>query len=253
MAYLSSSQITLYMQCSLKYKFQYIDLLPKPFKSSGLAFGSALHSALSWFHRESMNNGGVSLEKLYKIFDADWYSQRTETEIRYKENEEEEKLIVLAKEMLALYYKLPPQKAKGTDVFFSVPLDEPENGRSLIDLEGFIDLIEEGEAITEFKTSAQMLDSREVDQSLQLTIYSYAYEKLYQKPPRMLKLVDFVKSKKPKLIVFETKRDNNSYMRLFGVALQVINGINQKVFFPRTGFWCKDCEYAEECQAWKGN
>ncbi len=36
---------------------------------------------------------GVSLEKLYKIFDADWYSQKTETEIRYKNREEEMKVI----------------------------------------------------------------------------------------------------------------------------------------------------------------
>jgi putative RecB family exonuclease len=251
--YLSNSQINLYSQCSLKYKFQYVDLLPKPFKPSGLAFGSAIHSALSWFHREAMTNG-VSLEKLYKIFDADWYSQRTETEIRYKNGEEEMKLVFMAKEMLALYCQLPPRRAKGIEVPFSVPLIDSGNGKSpSIDIEGVIDLIEEGDVITEFKTSAQMMDSKDADESLQLTIYSYAYERLYQKPPKMLKLIDFVKSKKPKLIVLETKRDTASYKRLYGVTFQVQKGINLKIFFPRTGFWCKDCEYAEQCQSWRGN
>jgi CRISPR/Cas system-associated exonuclease Cas4 (RecB family) len=254
MEYLSNSQINLYSQCSLKYKFQYVDLLPKPFKPSGLAFGSAIHSALSWFHRESMTNGKVPLEKLFKIFDADWFSLRTETEIRYKDGEEEMKLAVLAKEMLRQYFELPPKKAKGTEIPFSVPLIEPGNGKSpAIDIEGVIDLIEADEVITEFKTSAQMMNSKEADQSLQLTIYSYAFEMLYRRPPKSLKVIDFVKSKKPKLIILETKRDSGSYMKLYGIASQVLKGISGKIFFPRTSFWCKDCEYRDHCKAWKGN
>lgn len=253
MEYLSSSQISLYSQCSLKYKFQYVDLLPKPFKPSGLAFGSAFHSALSWLHRESMTNGGVALEKLYKIFDADWYSQRTEAEIRYKNGEDETKLAVMAKEMLALYLSLPPKRARASEVPFSIPLTLPGDGKNLIYLEGVIDLIEIDDVITEFKTSAQMMDSKDADESLQLTIYSYAYEKIYQRPPKALKVIDFVKSKKPKLITLETGRDQASYQRLYGITAQVLKGINLKIFFPRTSFWCKDCEYADQCQTWQGN
>ncbi len=74
--HLSNSQISLYSQCSLKYKFQYIDEIPKPFKPSGLALGSAVHSALSWLNKQRMNGDNVSLERLYKIFDADWYMSR---------------------------------------------------------------------------------------------------------------------------------------------------------------------------------
>ena len=253
MEYLSSSQINLYSQCSLKYKFQYVDLLPRPFKPSGLAFGSALHSALSWFHRESMTNGGVALEKLYKIFDADWYSQRTEVEIRYKNGEDETKLAVLAREMLALYLNLPPKRARASEVPFSIPLTLPGDGKNLIYLEGVIDLIEIDDVITEFKTSAQMMDSKDADESLQLTIYSYAYEKIYQRPPKTLKVIDFVKSKKPKLITLETRRDASGYRRLYGIAAQVLKGINLKIFFPRASFWCKDCEYADQCQTWRGD
>lgn len=98
-----------------------------------------------------------------------------------------------------------------------------------------------------------MLDPKDVEQSLQLTIYSYAFEKLYQWPPKSLKVIGFVKTKKPKLMVIETQRDIASYQRLYRIAFQVLKGINLQIFFPRTGFWCKDCEYGENCQAWKGN
>jgi putative RecB family exonuclease len=164
------------------------------------------------------------------------------------------KLVVLAKEMLSLYFNLPPKKAKGAEVPFSVPLVDPSNSRFLpIDLEGVIDLIEEDDVITEFKTSAQMLDPKEVETNLQLTIYSYAYEVLYQKPPKLLKVINFVKSKKPKMNIYETRRGKADYLRCFGLASQVLKGINVRIFFPRTGFWCKDCEYGEYCRDWRGS
>ena len=43
------------------------------------------------------------------------------------------------------------------------------------------------------------------------------------------------------------------YQRLYGLVSNVLIAIRQKVFFPRTGFWCKDCEYAAPCQGWQGN
>ena len=54
MDHLSASQMNLYFQCSLKYKFQYLDKLPKPFKASGLVFGSAIHLAISWVHKNQI-------------------------------------------------------------------------------------------------------------------------------------------------------------------------------------------------------
>src|SRR3989337_389235 len=98
--HLSSSSINLYLQCSLKYKFQYIDLLPKPFKSAGLAFGSVIHSTLSWFHKEKMNGNGVTIERLFRILDADWYGQKVGNDIRYKNGEQEVGLVVMAKELM---------------------------------------------------------------------------------------------------------------------------------------------------------
>ena len=72
--HLSASQLNLYLQCSLKYKLQYIDKLPKPFKSSGLVFGSCVHSAMSWLHKQRLAGKEVALEQMQRIFTADWYA-----------------------------------------------------------------------------------------------------------------------------------------------------------------------------------
>ena len=254
MDHLSSSQINLYLQCSLKYKFHYIDGIPKPFKPSGLAFGSAIHTALSWLHKEVINGREVSLKRLYKIFDSDWYSMKIGNEIRFKDGEEEMNLILMAKEMLGLYYHQNNNKVIGAEIPFVVPLKHPSNGDMLdVNLEGFIDLIEQDDTITEFKTSATRLDKRSIDENLQLTAYRYAYEMLYQRPPKLLKVINFVKTKKPKMVSLKTKRNKSDYQRFFNLAKEVLRGIQAQIFFPRYSFMCKDCEYGRHCKAWEGN
>ena len=164
------------------------------------------------------------------------------------------KLTVLAKELLGLYFEEPYKAVKGTEIPFIVPIINPQTGQKLgVDLEGVIDLIEEDDTITEFKTSAQMMDPKEVETHLQLTIYSYAFETLVHKPPKLLRVVDFVKTKKPKMLVLRTQRTKADYEKFFFLASQVFRGVRSQVFFSRSGFWCKDCEYGELCKNWEGN
>jgi len=78
-------------------------------------------------------------------------------------------------------------------------LVNPSNGDRLgLNLEGFIDLIEKDDTIVEFKTSNQTFTQKNVDDNLQLTAYSYAFEIIYQKPPKHLRVINFVKNKKAK-------------------------------------------------------
>lgn len=252
--HLSSSQINLYLLCGLKYRFQYLDKLPRTFRPSALAFGSAVHSALSWFHKERMRGNGTTLDQLMKIFDADWFSQKVETNIRYKDGEEEMKLTVQGKEMLALYYRRPHKKFKGTEVPFTVPLVNLSTGEELgMNFEGFFDLVEADDTIVEFKTSAQALSPNDIHAHLQLTAYGYAFEFLHGKPPQGFKLINFIKGKKTRLVVTETTRKRAHYEGFFFLAQQVLNGIRNGAFVPRTGYWCKECEYAGICPMWRGN
>lgn len=201
MDHLSCSQINLYLHCPLKYKFKYVDNLPPPFKSSALAFGGALHAGLAWLHKHRMNAAHVPLDRVYRIFEADWYAQNVDTRIHYKNGETDVGLSILGKETLSLYFVRPESRPVGAEVPFVLPLVNRATGERLdVNLEGFIDLIEEGDAVVEFKTSAQTMSQADVEDHLQLTAYSYAYETLYRRRPRVLRVVDFVKTKRPKVV-----------------------------------------------------
>lgn len=250
--HLSSSQIKLYLQCPQKYRFQYIDLIPKTFRSSALAFGSAFHSALSWFHKSRLSNGEATLEKLCKVFEADLFSQQVEADVRFKEGDDDMKLAVMGREMLSLYFKQPIPKIKGSEVPFVVPLTNPVTGREVgINLEGFFDLVEADDTIVEFKTSATVMSAFDIHTMLQLSAYGYAFITLYRKQPRAFKVLNFIKNKKPRLEVTETRRTKEDYEVFVSLAEQTLRAIQNGLFYPRTGFWCKECEYQALCPVWK--
>jgi len=248
MDHLSSSQINVYLLCSLKYKFQYIDNLPRPFKSSALAFGSVVHSALSWIHDQRMDGKEITLDMLYRIFDSDWYVQKLESEIRYKDSEQELILELLGKELLDMYVQMPAKKLRGSEVHFSVPLIDPISKEQLpVNLEGFFDLLEADDTIAEFKTSAQTMNQEDVDNHTQLTAYGYAFKWLFHKPAKGFKIINFIKRRKPKIEVFETQRFEPQYQGFYFLAKSVFHGIQSEVFIPHYGYWCRDCEFADHC------
>ena len=246
--------MNLYLHCPLKYKFNYVDRLPKPHKSSGLAFGSSLHSALAWLHKQRMNGHDVPVDRLYKVFTADWYAQKIGANIQYKNGESETKLSITAKELLSLYFVKLSRKPVGVEVPFVLPLVNMTTGETLdVNLEGFIDLIEQDNTVTEFKTSAQTMNGDQINDHLQLTGYGYAYQMLYRRPPSLLKLVDFVKTKRPKIVTLQTDANKLDYQRFFYLAGKILRGIRSGIFFPRKSFMCKDCEYSGPCKAWRGD
>jgi len=251
---ISVSQLNLYRSCSLKYKFQYIDRLPKPFKSSALAFGATMHSAIEWLHKKRMSGKEVTLEGLHKTFSVDWYSQTVDTEIRYKEGEKEDELVAKAKALLTLYHGQGPRDVTGTEVSFKVPLADLTTGEVLdLPLLGYMDLVEHEETITEVKTTASALDIESLDTQFQLLAYDYGFQMKYRREPKRIKIINLVKTKKPKIEVREIERPYRDHRWFFHTAKEAIRGIRQGVFFPNPSFRCKECEYSGPCQNWQGN
>ena len=250
---ISVSQITLYLTCSLKYQFQYVDKLPRLIKGSNMAFGGAVHAALEWLHKELKRGRTPPLDEVLRVFEGDWYAQG---EIDLSGDEDADKLLLKGKELLSLYYHgdAASLHVKDSELYFTLPLVHPETGEVLsVPLKGVIDLIESDGSITEFKTAKKSLDLAALPDHLQLTAYHYAYETLFGKPPKSLKFVQFVRTKHPTLQPYETGREPRDVARFFAIAQQVRKGIEAGIFVPNRGCWmCSDCEYQADCLEWSG-
>src|SRR4029077_3284169 len=75
---ISVSQVNAYLACPLKYRFQYVDQIQRPWRVAAMAFGSSVHAAVEWSHRERLAGRPPGLSEVLRIFDGDWYAQNLE-------------------------------------------------------------------------------------------------------------------------------------------------------------------------------
>src|SRR5207247_348032 len=89
---ISVSQVNAYLACPLKYRFQYVDKIPRPWRVAAMAFGSSVHAAVEFFHRLRFDGQTVELADVLRIFEADWYAQNVEPLV-YSERESKDGLL----------------------------------------------------------------------------------------------------------------------------------------------------------------
>ncbi len=253
---LSPSQITLYLTCSLKYRFQYIDRLPKLTQSANLVFGGAMHAALEWLHKERKKGRQPPLDEILRVFEGDWNAQILGGTVLFADNGDSgEAMVRKGKELLSQFYHQFACTVKEAEMHFQLPLVNPATGEALeVPFRGVIDLVEDGDVLDEFKTSQKSWSSSDLPDNVQLTSYAYAFQMLFGRPPKTLRLINLVRTKNVKIEPMPTERGEKDYVRLFHLGKEVLNGVTSQVFIPNRGCWlCKDCEYDRDCREWTGN
>jgi putative RecB family exonuclease len=255
---LSASSIQLYLTCSLKWRFQYLDRLPRLSTSANQAFGTSMHAALNWLHKERKAQRHPPLAEVLQVFEADWYAQTQiegGQEIRFDDLTDVETLLHKGKELLTQYYHLPAGTVRDSELHFTLPLVNPSTGEVLdVPLRGVIDLVEQNDAIVEFKAPQKAPPLTDLPDAIQLTAYAYAYQKLFGKLPREIRKVSLVRTKSPKIDTQVTGREERDFERLFNLGKEVLKGLKADVFLPSRGCWlCNDCEYDQDCREWAGN
>jgi hypothetical protein len=124
------------------------------------------------------------------------------------------------------------------------------------DFVGVIDLADDQDRITDFKTSKRSKNQDEADTSQQLTAYAALFEARTGRRPSRLRLDVVVKNKEPKRQILDTTRDNAD-LAVLGARLEsMIRSIEAGCFPPTSphnwncsekwcGYW-STCPYANK-------
>lgn len=248
----SLSQVNTYLGCPLKYRFQYVDKIPRPWRVSAMAFGSSVHAAVEWFHRERLAGRTPDLTDILKVFDADWYAQNLEPLV-FSERESSDSLAEKGRGMLQLYAEsVNGIKPVAVEQPFELDLADPETGELLeVRLRGIIDLVEEGETLVDLKTAARTLEQGGLERHLQLSTYALAFFLLHGAIPK-LRLDMLLKTTKPRLERHETTRTLEDLGWTARLIAATEAAIVTEHFYPNPSWRCSECEYFAHCQRWRG-
>ena len=249
---LSISQVNAYLGCPLKYRFQYVDKIPRPWRGAAMAFGTSVHTAVEWFHKERLAGRSPEIAYVLQIFDADWYAQNAEPLV-FPERDSKDSLAEKGRAMLQLYVESSSGvKPVAVEQPFELDLTDPETGEVLdVRLRGIIDLVEEGETLVDLKTAGRTLESGGLERHLQLSTYALAFFLLHGSIP-MLRLDMLLKTAKPRLERHPTTRSLEDLGWTARLIREVALAIQTEHFYPNPSWRCTECEYFAHCQQWRG-
>jgi len=246
MDHFSITQLTSYLNCPAQYRYSYIENLPWEFQSSDLVFGGVCHQTIASFHQKH-----YSLDEIVADFDRRWQTAVESTDNLRFRNGDAKQLTTRGRRLMEIYHQLFSEVvADDVELFFELPMLDLVTGQYAEQtIQGRIDLVAVG-TVYELKTSSKSYNQAQADDSLQLTFYSWAYQYLYGKPAKNLKLVALVKTQAPKVQVLETNRTMSDFTRLYNLMTDVIEAIDKGVFYPNpmSTYGCQNCQFQKTCK-----
>ena len=263
--YVSHNQIFTYLNCSLKYKFHYVEKRKPERISITLPFGKAIHSAEELFYR-SMKNGrnkeplNALLEKFDEVLCKGLDKNAGIPIIWKKTTPDKAGAIEMGKSMLSAFYETIDLSG-----YAVVDVELPLTARLYTDdgmptefmLVGIIDLLlmdEHSEAVVvDNKTAAQPMSHSSADENLQMSAYAYllaSNKYVFPTSPVKCRFDVLRKLKTPKLEIVQTVRTAHDRKRFARIATAVLDGIDKNVYLPQPNWMCSDCSYSDACKAW---
>ena len=246
----SVTQLRTYLECPYKYYLSYEEKLQWEKVPSGVAFGSAVHSAVEGFNR-ALIDGGMGEKAAIALFESQWRIETKRDEVEYRNQDEQEELMDKGKRLIQLYsQQFADVKPQAVERTFRLPILDVSTGlfEGSRDIQGKIDLIAD-DGVVEIKTSARSVNQREADTSLQLTLYSWAYRMIYGMEEKALRTVALLKTAKSTIQIVETCRTADDHSRLMELISQVIRAVELRIFYrnPNTRYGCDGCVYRIAC------
>jgi len=246
MDHFSITQLTTYLSCPAQYRYSYVENLPWEFQSADLVFGNVCHQTIAHFH-----NHRCELDQMVADFERRWETAVGNTENLRFSSIDAKQLTTRGKRLMEIYHQMFSEVvADDVELFFELPMLDLATGQyAQQTIQGRIDLVSEA-TVYELKTSSKSYNQAQADESLQLTFYSWAYQYLYGKPAKELKLIALVKTQTPKIQVLETNRQMSDFTRLYNLMTGVISAIEKGIFYPNpmSLYGCQNCQFQKTCK-----
>ena len=220
--YLSYSALKTYDNCPRCYYLKYGLNIWDQEKNDALLFGGELHDQIAKYHGYEKPNWKKRLD-----------------------GKRPDEIVRRVKPYFNLYKERYNKESEEVEKEFLINFRHPDTGQSLgFPIKGYLDLVQDNYLI-EHKTSSSRYTQRKAHDMKQLTIYSYAFRKIFGKKEKGIKINVFLKRKTAKhrnLEVIETSRDNSDYADFWCWARPIVVKI-KKQYFERQehskDFWFK--------------
>ena len=181
---ISYSQMFVYLNCSLKYRFQYVERRQYERKSMNLIFGSCLHAVIERFYNTHKKKGEKEalnvLQEMFEHLMSLELEQETVPIIYKKEAPDTASAIELGKLLIKAFHEdvdLETYQVVDVEMPLRAKLYNEDGIDTGFELYGILDLLlmdgKQQCLVVDNKTAAKPKSTKDVDSDIQLTAYSY--------------------------------------------------------------------------------
>lgn len=247
----SHSKISTFEQCSLKYKFSYIDHFDLGVEGIEAFMGSIVHTSLEKLYKDMMGGTILGLHALLDFYKATWEQEYHDgiqvvkkgmTPDMYKQKG--------ASFIIGYYTKHHPFDHAKTLVLESqklVPLDVGNQYFIHVRIDRLALAPDGTFEIHDYKTSSKLPTQEQADTDRQLAVYAYGIRKLYPEAQK-IRLIWHYLAHNTDLVSYRTDAQIESMKEQVLAAVREIESTTE--FVPKTSALCNWCEFKSICPAW---
>lgn len=249
-AHLSYSSLALYLECSRKWRYRYLDKLPAP-KSPALVFGSAIHATVEGILAAKHADTAYDLSSGWKSAWAAVQSDDIEWGADFPELFEQDGLRLLTSPAVTSgLAMLAAAEADGAPVI-ERRVEWHVDGVP-VPVIGYLDLIAADGVIADLKTASRRWTYEQALGEAQPIVYLAALaQEGAAHTPGVFRHVVMVKTREPQFQLIETERQESDLDWMAGVVRHVWRGIERGHYGanPKACYaWGRKCEYFDHCR-----
>lgn len=252
--HISNTQEEMYFNCGEAYRRRYVEGEKIP-PGIALLVGSGTHrGAETNFRQKIETHADLPKREIIEAAVAGFEAECAGGFILSEEEESQGQASVVgaAKDMVAglaechAELQAPDYQPVAVEKKIVIPFPNATH-----DLVGYVDLIDDAERVTDFKTAARKKPQTAADDSVQLTIYAAAYQIETGHPPAEVRLDTLTKTKRPGRQVLVSHRGPADFQVLINRTNVMLAGVAAGIFPPAPiGHWlCSPrwCGYWHSC------
>lgn len=241
---LSVTSIKAYLVCPRRYRYAYIDRVPAV-PTGPLAFGSAVHAAIHDLHRHCLETSApMDADFGIAAFRHLWRESLERQRPLFKDGDATRQAYTQLGERIVCEYA-QSHPAPPPTIALEYRFELPWRSHTLAGVVDRIDQGDHGLVIYELKTSQCKPTARELNTDLQLTVYAYAVQRVFQRPVE--RLVHY-HLRGPQAL--DAHRSESSVRYLLGAVFPLVSeAVEGGMFSPTPGWHCRICDYRELCRA----
>ncbi|MCC7574750.1 PD-(D/E)XK nuclease family protein [Candidatus Woesearchaeota archaeon] len=246
----SHSRLSTYEQCTLRYKYAYIDKIKTEVSTTVEAFmGDMVHQSLEKLYKDLKFEKLNSLQDLLDFFDDLWVSNWSDDIIIVKEDYSQENYRELGKRMISDYYNkfVPFNQARTIGLETQNYLDLSDDYKIHVRIDRLASPKEGVYEIHDFKTNSNLKTQEELDQDRQLAIYALGVKSMYPDAKEIILVWHFLAFNKE-------MRSSRTDLELENLRCETIDLIkkieSETVFVPKPSGLCDYCQFKSICPEW---